>query len=117
MPLLSLRCHLLGDKRNTFITIEIEQNKDVSILKKMIKKDKSVKLAKFDASDLILHNVSLATADFDTQFDTLELESRPILSDTTKLSSIFTNTPDDLVHIIVTSPPGTPAYISVPNNS
>ena len=26
MPLLSLCCHLLGDKQNTFITIEIEQN-------------------------------------------------------------------------------------------
>jgi len=40
VPLLSLRCN----KRNAFITIEIEQNEDLSILKKMIKKDKSIEL-------------------------------------------------------------------------
>ena len=89
MPLLSLRCHPLGDKRNIFFTVKISKDEDVSILKKMIKKDKSVKLAKFDASDLILHNISLATADFDTQFDTPELESCPILSDTIKQFSLI----------------------------
>ena len=113
MPVMSLRCHLLGDKRNTFFTVKISKDDDVSILKKMIKKDKSVKLANFDASDLILYNVSLPIADFDTQFDTLQLESHPILSDANKLSSIFPNTSDDLIHIIVNLPPGT--SISIPS--
>jgi len=67
----------------------------------MIKSKKSVKLAKFDASDLILHNVSLPIAEFNTQFDTLQLELHPILPDVNKLSSIFPNTSDDLVHIII----------------
>jgi len=102
MPLLPLHCHLLSD-RNTFFTVKIPE-------------DKSVKLAEFDASDLILHNVSLPIADFHTQFDTLQLESHSILSDANKLSSIFPDTLDDLVHIIVNLP-GTPTYISVPNNS
>ena len=82
----------------------------------MIKEDKSVKLAKFDASDLILYNVSLPIANFDTQFDTLQLESHSILSDANKLSSNFPDTSDDLVHIIVNLP-GTSASIPPPNNS
>jgi hypothetical protein len=116
MPLLSLRCHLLGDKRNTFFTVKISKDEDVSILKKMIKKDKSIKLAKFDASDLILYNLSLPIANFDTQFDTLQLESHSILSDANKLSSNFPDTSDDLVHIIVNLP-GTSTSIPPPNNS
>lgn len=77
---------------------------------------KSIKLAKFDASDLVLHNVSLPIADFDTQFGTLQLESQSILSDANKVSSIFPDTSDELVHIVVNLP-GTPTYISVPHNS
>jgi hypothetical protein len=117
MPLLPLRCHLLGDKRNSFATIEIEQNKDVSILKKMIKTDKANKLTNFDAGDLILHHVSLSLAEFETQFDNLRLDSYQILSDADKISSIFPNASDGLVHIVVDLPPGTSAYPSFPNNS
>jgi len=117
LALLSLRCHLLGDERNAFFTIEIEQTKDISILKKIIKADKSIKLTNFDARELILHNVSISLADFETQFDTLKLESYPILSDADKISPIFPNTSDDRrVHIVVDLPSGTPANTSFPNN-
>jgi hypothetical protein len=105
-----------GTSRNIFFTVKISKDEDVSILKEMIKSKKPIKLANLDASNLILRNVSLPTADFDTQFDTLELESHPILSDTTKLSSNFPDTSDDLVHIIVNLP-GTSTSIPPPNNT
>jgi len=118
IPLLSLRCHLLGDERNKFFTVKISKNDDISILKEMIKEKKSIKLTNFDAGELILHNVSLSLADFETQFDTLKLESYPILSDADKISTIFPNTSDDRrVHIVVDLPSGTPAYTSFPSNS
>jgi hypothetical protein len=83
----------------------------------MIKEYNTIKLANFDAGELILHNVSLPLVDIDTKLDALNLESYPILSDTTKLSSIFPDALKEDLHIVVDFPSGTLTYISVPNNS
>ncbi len=100
-----------------FFTVKFLKDNDISILKDGIKEKNSIQLTNFDACELILHNVSLSLADFETQFDTLKLESYPILSDADKISTIFPNTSDDRrVHIAVDLPSGTPAYMSFPNN-
>jgi len=61
MSTLSLNCLLLGDSNDPekIFTVEIEKNKNVSVLKDMIKGKKSNSLSDVDASDLVLLKVSV----------------------------------------------------------
>ena len=51
---LSLNCFVLGDDPDRFFTVEIPKNKNVSILKDLIKKEKAPHLNHVAASDLDL---------------------------------------------------------------
>lgn len=63
MSTFSLNCLLLRDSESydpeNIFTVEIEQNKNVSILKDLIKEKKSNSLADVDACDLVLLKVSI----------------------------------------------------------
>ena len=61
--LLSLNCFLLGDEPDRMFTVEIPKNKNVSILKDLIKEKKASRLDHIDASDLDLWQVSFPIDD------------------------------------------------------
>ena len=113
MVMVSLFC-LLRDQgsRNTFV-VNVEKTTDVSFLREIIKQKKSVELANVDASNLILYDVSLPLVDLDARLDGLELASYPILSPTTKLSSISSATWDNRLHILIDWPSGMSTQILV----
>jgi hypothetical protein len=56
---LSLNCLIHGEDQEKMFTIEIEETKNVSILKKLIKEEKAPHLDHVAASDLDLWNVSM----------------------------------------------------------
>jgi Crinkler effector protein N-terminal domain len=60
---LSLNCFLLGDDSDRMFTVEIPKNKNVNILKKIIKEEKTPHLDHIAASDLDLWQVSFPIDD------------------------------------------------------
>jgi len=76
-----LRCLLYIDKAEKVFTVEIERNKDVSILKKLIKEEAPISLGDVETKDLILLNVNLLLEDDpDSQLVSLDHETCPTLS-------------------------------------
>ncbi|KAK2467191.1 hypothetical protein APHAL10511_000740 [Amanita phalloides] len=63
IELVLLNCLLAGDKEDQVFTVEIAKNKNVSILKKMIKEEKKSLFDHVDASKLDLFQVSLPVDD------------------------------------------------------
>ncbi len=61
MSTLSLNCLLLNDDSTQVFTVKILMTDNVSILKKLIKEEKTRHLAHLDASDLILWKVRVPT--------------------------------------------------------
>ena len=60
---LSLNCLVLGDDPDRIFTVEIPKNKNISILKKLIKEEKAPHLDHVAASDLYLWQVSFPIDD------------------------------------------------------
>ena len=52
---LSLNCLVYGDDLEKWFTVEVQKDKNVSILKKLIKEEKAPHLDHIDASDLDLY--------------------------------------------------------------
>ncbi len=61
MSTLSLNCLLLNDDSTQVFTVKILMTDNVSILKKLIKEEKTRHLAHLDVSDLILWKVRVPT--------------------------------------------------------
>jgi len=101
LPMLSLNCFVLGDDEDQVFTVEIETNKNVSILKDLIKEKKAPHLNHVAASDLELWNVSFP-------IDNLSSEEpstvAPKLRSNRKLLSFADDLLDDHVHILVKAP-------------
>jgi hypothetical protein len=104
-----INCLLEGDP--VAFTVEIDEPRNVSSLKKEIKKDKAVTLADVDADDLTLYHVNLKYVNSDEQARITQVKealkgSEP-LRPLRKLSNIKDGFPEDedLVHIIVQLPP------------
>ena len=82
--LLSLNCFVLGDDPDRMFTVEIPNNKNVSILKSSIKKEKAPHLDHVAASDLDLWKAEFPIDDLPTQnplTDGPKLRSGELLSD------------------------------------
>jgi hypothetical protein len=96
MPL-SLNCLFDGDDPDQTFTVEIPNDKNVSILKDLIKEKKASRLKDIDASDLQLWQVSSKTEH--------NFAGYPKLSPPTKkLTTFFTDVPDGYLHVIAKAP-------------
>jgi len=101
---LSLNCFVLGDDPDRTFTVEIPKNKNVSILKKLIK-EKAPQLDYVAASDLDLWQVSFPIDDLETELGNISLAGYPKLSPPSKkLTTFFTDVADDCLHVIVKAP-------------
>jgi hypothetical protein len=104
-----LNCFVLGDKEDNVFTVEIAKNKNVGILKKLIKEEKAHLLGHVDASDLELWEVSFPIDDHASK----KSQTEPPLRVNKRLSSLWDGDPsDDDLHILVKAP-GTPEQILV----
>ena len=99
--MLSLRCLLVKDQSEKIFTIEIEEDKDVSILKKMIKEETAFTMP---AKELTLLQLSLPLDNIDTRLSALDPDKCLKLSPTKKLSLLFHDTPADHLHVWVKQP-------------
>ena len=101
--LLSLNCFVLGDDLKKVFTVEVQKDKNVSILKKLIKEEKACRLEHIDASDLDLWNVSILFNDDAGErlenIDNLE-PLKPLLS----LSQAFPHVEENHLHVVVRPP-------------
>ena len=105
--LLSLNCFLLGDDPDRTFTVEIPKNKNVSILKDLIKEKNPSSLGNIDAKNIDIWQVSFPIDDLPSKNPPTvgpKLRSEKLLSDAfpSKL---------DINHIhIVVRPPGQGKY-------
>ena len=101
MPFLSLNCFVFGDDPNRTFTVEIPKNKNVSILKKLIKEEKAHHFNHVDASDLDLWHASFPIGDLRSEIPPTvgpELRSEQLLSD------IFPSELDtNHIHVVATN--------------
>ena len=105
---LSLNCIILGDKHDRVFTVEVPKNKNVSILKKLIKEEKASRLKGVDASDLDLWKVSLPVDTVTQKLTVDDIETCRKLRSVEKISSTFGEAlEDEHVHILVEAPTGT----------
>jgi Crinkler effector protein N-terminal domain len=102
---LSLNCLVVGDDPDRTFTVEIPKNKNVSILKDLIKEKKAHHFNHVDASDLDLWLVFFPIDDLETELGNINLVSYPKLSPPSKrLSTFFTDAADDCLHVIAKVP-------------
>ena len=101
--MLSLRCLLVEDHSEKIFMIEIEEDKDVSTLKKMIKEETAFTMP---AKELTLLQLSLPLDNIDTRLSVLDPDKCPKLSPAKKLSLLFQvrDTPADHLHVWVKQP-------------
>ena len=93
-----LNCFVLGDDEERVFTIEIPKAKNVGILKKFIKEEKSPHLDHIAASDLDLWKVCRPIDDPSSK----EPRDEPSLKVNKRLSSLWDGDPsDDDLHILV----------------
>ena len=104
---LSLNCLVVGDDRDRSFTVKIPKNKNVSILKDLIKEKKACHFDHIDMSDLDLWQVSFPIDDLHSKKPPtigLKLRSNKLLSDA------FPSELDiNHIHVIV-RPPGQGEY-------
>jgi hypothetical protein len=83
MPFLSLNCFILGDDPNQMFTVKIPKNKNISILKGLIKEKNTCHFEHVDASDLELWQVSFPVDDLRSKIPPVgsKLRSEELLSD------------------------------------
>ena len=109
---LSLNCLILGDDTDRTFTIEIPKNKNVSILRDLIKEKKAPHLDHIDASDLDLWQVSFPIDNLGTELGNIKLAHYSKLSPPSKsLATFFTDVADDCLHVIAKAP-GMPRQFS-----
>ena len=102
---LILNCLAIGDDLDRSFTIEIAKNKNVSILKDLIKEKKAPHLNQVAASDLDLWQVSFPFDDLETELKNINLARYPKLSPPGKeLAAFFTDVAGGCIHVIVRAP-------------
>jgi hypothetical protein len=93
-----LNCFVLGDDEERVFPVEIAKDKNVGILKKLIKEEKARLLNDVDASDLDLWTVCLPIDDPTSK----KPQTGPPLRVNKRLSSLWDGDPsDDDLHILV----------------
>ena len=113
---LSLNYLVVGDNPDRIFTVEISKNKNISILKKLIKVEKArhFRVEHVDASDLELWQVSFLIDDLEKELGNINLARHPkLLSPSKKLATFFTDGADDCLHVIAKAP-GTSRPSSLP---
>jgi len=100
--LLSLNCLVLGDDPNKWFTVEIDYNKNVSILKGMIKGQKAPHLDHLAPSDLELFQVSIPIDDDADQ--RLNESNREPLKSPLPLLQLFHRVEPYHLHVLVQVP-------------
>ena len=92
-------------KRNNIFLLEIESNKTVSDLKKVIKMEKSPKFDSIPADELVLFRVSIPitedNANFKNAIASLNLEDDASLLPAYELSELFSDTLRKHVHVVI----------------
>jgi hypothetical protein len=102
---LSLNCLLLGDDLDRMFTVEIPKNKNVSILKDLIKEKNPSSLGNVDAKNIDLWQVSFPIDDLETELRNINLDHYMKLSSPgKKLTTFFTDAADDCLHVIAKAP-------------
>src|SRR6266567_4298754 len=102
---LSLNCLIVGDDPDRMFTVEIQKNKNVSILKDLIKEKKARHFEHVDASDLDLWQLSFPIDDLETELRNINLGGYQKLSPPSKkLTTFFTDVADDCLHVIAKAP-------------
>ncbi|KAK2460127.1 hypothetical protein APHAL10511_007806 [Amanita phalloides] len=102
--LLSLNCFVLGDDLNELFTVKIGKDKNVSILRDLIKEEKKPVFDHVAASKLDLFQVSVPVDDnFDERLKNTHLEPLKFF---TPLSQLFPHVRGDHIHIVVQGPAG-----------
>ncbi|KIJ92449.1 hypothetical protein K443DRAFT_135290 [Laccaria amethystina LaAM-08-1] len=102
---LSLNCIVLGDDPDRTFTVEIPKNKNVSILKDLIKEKKAPHLDHIAASDLDLWQVSFPIDDLGTELGDINLARYRKLSPPSKeLTTFFTDAAGGCLHVIAKAP-------------
>jgi hypothetical protein len=106
---LSLNCIVLGDDPDRTFTVEIPKNKNVSILKDLIKEKKAPHLDHIAASDLDLWQVSFPIDDLGTELGDINLARYRKLSPPSKeLTTFFTDAAGGCLHVIAKAPGTSP---------
>jgi hypothetical protein len=99
---LSLNCFVLGDDLSEVFTVEILKTKNVSILKGLIKGERSHRLNHVDATKLVLSQVSLPVDD-DLEESLKNIDLAPLKS-LLPLSQVFSLVKGNCLHVIVQAP-------------
>jgi hypothetical protein len=87
--MLSLHCYFLGDNPSNIFAVEIEETKNVAILKDAIKENNSTLLKDVDARNLILWKVDLPDTNLKKDLDDIILDDNNSLSPLDYLSEVF----------------------------
>ena len=103
---LSLNCLILGDSPDRMFTLEVEETKNVSILKKLIKEENSSSFGNVDSKNIDLWMVDLRLDELGAEPVHVNLDAYSKLSPPRfKLSSFFKGTLDDeRLHVIAEAP-------------
>lgn len=103
---LELNCLVLGDERNHIFNIEIPATKTVSALKKAIKEEKSPLFDHVPADNLAIWKVSVPVDEtFEENLRNLNLDDAQPLPPVKRLSGVFSNIPEEHLHVVVRPPP------------
>jgi hypothetical protein len=109
MSTIALNCLVSGDGPGKIFTVEIPSDKNVSILKDLIKEKAHPDFSSVAARNIQLFKlkVSLAPDEASRVSDPLQNDAvEELSSPLAKISAIFTDLPDDKVHVIVLAPTG-----------
>jgi hypothetical protein len=102
---LSLNCLLLGDDPDRTFTVEISKNKNVSILKDLIKEKNPSSLGNIDVKNIDLWQVSFPIDNLEMEVANIDIDHYPKLSPPSKkLATFFTDIADDCLHVIAMAP-------------
>jgi hypothetical protein len=100
---LSLNCFVLGDDLKKVFTVEVQTDKNVSILKRLIRVEKASRFDHVDASDLDLWDVSIPMNDDAGESIRVVDNSEP-LKPLLSLSQVFPHVEENHLHVVVRSP-------------
>ncbi|CAA7268474.1 unnamed protein product [Cyclocybe aegerita] len=107
MSTIAINCLISGDDPDKIFTVEISSNKNVSILRGIIKGE-SQALSSIDSKAIRLFKVSLSDADLEQARDPRKIDAAQELSSPlAEISAIFKDLPKDKVHVIALAPTGT----------
>ncbi|KAG0315368.1 hypothetical protein BG000_005218, partial [Podila horticola] len=104
---LSLFCLVDGEPTFNAFPVQIESNKTIGDLKKIIRAEKTIAFSDIDADQLTLWRVSVVITDDDEELPILlkSLNEKKKLGPATRISKVFAEElPEETIHIIVQRP-------------